>query len=47
MGFSISWVAFKNLGRAEVLKRSGFRDSRTEDEANESTVKYPEVLDWD
>ena len=43
MGFSISWVAFKNLSKAEVLKRSGFRDSGTEDEANEAPFSLAEL----
>jgi hypothetical protein len=43
MGFSISWVAFKNLSMAEVLKRSGFRDSGTEDEANETPFSLAEL----
>jgi hypothetical protein len=43
MGFSISWVAFKNLSKAEVLKRGGFRDSGTEDEANEAPFSFAEL----
>lgn len=38
MGFSISWLAFKGLSKAEVLKRTGFRDSGAYDEANESPL---------
>ena len=43
MGFSISWVAFRNLAKAEVLKRSGFRDSGAEDEANEAPFSLAEI----
>ena len=35
MGFSISWLAFKELSAAEVLQRTGFRDTGVFDEANE------------
>jgi hypothetical protein len=43
MGFSISWVAFRNLSKAEVLKRSGLRGSGAEDEANESAFSLAEI----
>jgi hypothetical protein len=36
MGFSISWVAFENLSKAEVLMRTRFRDTGVPDEANEA-----------
>jgi hypothetical protein len=43
MGFSISWLAFKGLSKAEVLKRTGFRDSGAYDEANESPFSLAEL----
>jgi hypothetical protein len=32
MGFSISWIAFKGLGKTEVLRRSGLRDAGCKEE---------------
>jgi len=43
MGFSISWVAFKDLSKAEVLERAGFRDSGVVDEANEAPFSCAEL----
>jgi len=43
MGFSISWIAFQNSSKAEVLTRSGFRDTGIEDEANESPFSLAEI----
>jgi hypothetical protein len=43
MGFSISWVGFKNLSKAEVLKRSGFHDTGVHDEANEAPFSLAEL----
>ena len=36
MGFSISWIALRGVEKAEALRRLGFRDVGSEDEANES-----------
>ena len=43
MGFSISWIAFKNSSREEVLRRLGFRDSGIVDEANEAPFSFAEL----
>jgi hypothetical protein len=36
LGFSISWVCFRGLEQAEVLRRTGLRDTGVVDEANET-----------
>jgi hypothetical protein len=36
MGYSISWVCFRDLAQAEVLRRTGLRDTDVVDEANEA-----------
>jgi hypothetical protein len=47
MGFSISWIAFKDLGKEEVLRRVGFRDSGIVDEANEAPISFAELpIGW-
>jgi hypothetical protein len=43
MGFSISWLAFHNLSKSEVLKRSGFRDLGIEDDTNETPFSLAEL----
>jgi hypothetical protein len=36
MGFSISWIGFKALNKTEAIRRAGFRDTGSQDEANEA-----------
>ena len=43
MGFSISWLGFKALSKAEILRRTGFRDTGAYDEANESPFSLAEL----
>jgi hypothetical protein len=43
MGFSISWIAFKDLSKAQVLDRNRCRDSGTEDEVNEAPFSFAEL----
>jgi hypothetical protein len=43
MGFSISWVGFRNVDKAEVLRRSGLRDTGIDDEANEAPFSIAEL----
>jgi hypothetical protein len=43
VGFSISWTAFKGLQKADVLTRTGFRDTAILDEANESPFSIAEL----
>lgn len=43
MGFSISWVAFQGIGKDEVLRRVGMRDTGALDEANEAPFSIAEL----
>ena len=46
MGFKISWVAFQNMTRDEVLATAGLRDTRVRDEANEFPLSGAQVPGW-
>jgi hypothetical protein len=43
MGYSISWIAFKGLSKADVLARCGYREGGREDEDNESATSFTEL----
>jgi hypothetical protein len=43
MGFSISWIGFKGLSEADVLLRTGFRDTGAADEVNEAPFSMAEL----
>ena len=47
MGFSISWVAFQGLPKAEVLARTRLRDTGHLDEANEAPFSVADLpMGW-
>lgn len=43
MGFSISWIAFQNRSKADVLAELGLADTGEPDEANESPISGAEL----
>jgi hypothetical protein len=45
MGFSISWMAFRDLSKGDVLARMGFRDLGELDRANEAPFSIAELPD--
>lgn len=43
MGFSVSWIAFEGLSKADALERLGLADTGEPDEANEAPLSCAEL----